>query len=129
MQGCFEGEEVLGGRDAIELSRLRDLAGPMRRLVVQRLADQAARGPAPGVARRAEEVAAMDERTLPVYTILVPLYKEAAVVPRLVTGMEGLDYPKTKLDIRLLCEEDDEETSAPRTRRRSRRCGESRQRL
>ncbi|HUZ29573.1 MAG TPA: glycosyltransferase [Solirubrobacteraceae bacterium] len=59
-----------------------------------------------------EEVAALDERTLPVYTILVPLYKEAAVVPRLVSGMEGLDYPKTKLDIRLLCEEGDEETIA-----------------
>jgi len=57
-----------------------------------------------------EEVAALDERTLPVYTILVPLYKEAGVVPRLVSGMDGLDYPKTKLDIRLLCEEDDDET-------------------
>ena len=27
-----------------------------------------------------EEVDALDERTLPVYTILVPLYREAAVV-------------------------------------------------
>ena len=30
-----------------------------------------------------EEVLALDERTLPVYTILVPLYREAAVVGRL----------------------------------------------
>ncbi len=57
-----------------------------------------------------EEVAALDERDLPNYTILVPLYREASVLPRLVAGMEGLDYPKTKLDIRLLCEEDDDET-------------------
>jgi cellulose synthase/poly-beta-1,6-N-acetylglucosamine synthase-like glycosyltransferase len=57
-----------------------------------------------------EEVAALDERDLPTYTILVPLYKEAAVVPRLVAGIDDLDYPKTKLDVRLLCEEDDEET-------------------
>ena len=31
-----------------------------------------------------EEIAALDERTLPIYTILVPLYREAAVLPRLV---------------------------------------------
>ena len=57
-----------------------------------------------------DELNALDERDLPPYTILVPLYREANVLPRLVRGMEGLDYPKTKLDIRLLCEEDDEET-------------------
>lgn len=59
-----------------------------------------------------EEVAALDERELPVYSILVPLYKEAKVVPRLVEGIEDIDYPKTKLDVRLLCEEDDQETIA-----------------
>jgi glycosyltransferase XagB len=58
----------------------------------------------------AEEIAALDERTLPVYTILVPLYKEAAVIPKLVTGVSQLNYPKTKLDVRLLCEENDDET-------------------
>ena len=57
-----------------------------------------------------EEVAAMDERDLPNYSILVPLYREAAVLPRLVSGIGGIDYPKTKLDVRLLCEEDDDET-------------------
>jgi glycosyltransferase XagB len=57
-----------------------------------------------------EEVAELDERELPVYSILVPLYKEAAVVPRLVDGINNIDYPKTKLDVRLLCEEDDWET-------------------
>jgi len=59
-----------------------------------------------------EELAALDERTLPMYTILVPLYKEAAVIPYLVEGINSLDYPKTKLDVRLLCEEDDDETIA-----------------
>lgn len=58
----------------------------------------------------AEEIAALDERTLPKYTILVPLYREAAVVPKLVTGVKQLNYPRTKLDVRLLCEEDDDET-------------------
>ena len=58
------------------------------------------------------EVKALDERELPRYTILVPLYHEANVVERLTGGIEALDYPKTKLDVRLLCEEDDTETVA-----------------
>jgi cellulose synthase/poly-beta-1,6-N-acetylglucosamine synthase-like glycosyltransferase len=59
-----------------------------------------------------EEVLALDERTLPVYTILVPLYREAAVVGRLTGSIARLDYPKTKLDVKLIVEEDDEETIA-----------------
>ena len=59
-----------------------------------------------------EEIAAVDERHLPIYTILVPLYKEAAIVPRLVRDINALDYPRTRLDVKLLCEEDDEETVA-----------------
>jgi cellulose synthase/poly-beta-1,6-N-acetylglucosamine synthase-like glycosyltransferase len=57
-----------------------------------------------------EEIAALDERTLPVYTILVPLYREAGIVTRLVRDLDALDYPRTRLDIKLLCEEDDDET-------------------
>ncbi|MDQ7095551.1 glycosyltransferase family 2 protein [Desulfosporosinus sp. PR] len=54
-----------------------------------------------------EEVAAVDERSLPIYTILVPMYKESRVIRELVENLERLDYPKFKLDIRLLIEEDD----------------------
>lgn len=50
---------VLDGRSEIPLEALRELAPALRRLVVQRLADEAAGRPAAGVARRAEEVAAM----------------------------------------------------------------------
>ena len=50
---------TLDGRSEIPLERLRELPPALRRLVVQRLADEAAGGPAAGVARRAEEVAAM----------------------------------------------------------------------
>jgi cellulose synthase/poly-beta-1,6-N-acetylglucosamine synthase-like glycosyltransferase len=56
------------------------------------------------------DLAALDERRLPVYSILVPLYKEAGVLPALVAALEGLDYPRTQLDILLLCEEDDDES-------------------
>ena len=58
----------------------------------------------------AEEVAAIDEREVPRYTILVPLFREAAVVPRLTENLTRLDYPKSKLEILLLCEEEDDET-------------------
>lgn len=55
---------VLGGRDAVELARLRELPVALRRLVVQRLADAAVGHPAPGTARRAEEIAALDHGAL-----------------------------------------------------------------
>jgi len=59
-----------------------------------------------------DEIAAIDDRHLPIYTILVPLYKEAGIVPRLVRDINALDYPRTRLDVKLLCEEDDLETVA-----------------
>jgi len=56
------------------------------------------------------DLAALDETTLPVFTILVPLYRESAVVPRLTAALNRLDYPRTRLDVKLIVEEDDEET-------------------
>lgn len=55
-------EEVLEGRSEIALTRLRELPGALRRLVVQRLADGVSGRPAPGAARRADEVAALADR-------------------------------------------------------------------
>jgi len=55
-------DEILQGRDQIELARLRALAPALRRLVVQRLADRAAGRPAPGAARRSDEIAALADR-------------------------------------------------------------------
>lgn len=52
-------DAALGGQSEIELERLRGLPPAMRRLVVQRLADGALGRPAPGTARRAEEIAAL----------------------------------------------------------------------
>jgi cellulose synthase/poly-beta-1,6-N-acetylglucosamine synthase-like glycosyltransferase len=57
-----------------------------------------------------EEIDALDDRDLPIYTILVPLYKEPEVLPILINAIDNMDYPKTKLDVKLLLEEDDEET-------------------
>ncbi len=57
-----------------------------------------------------EKVAAVDESQLPVYTLLIPVYKEKEVVQHLIERIKRLDYPKYKLDVRILLEENDNET-------------------
>jgi glycosyltransferase XagB len=47
---------------------------------------------------------------LPVYTIVVALYREARVVEDLIRGLDRLDYPRSKLDIKLVVEQRDPET-------------------
>lgn len=46
----------------------------------------------------------------PVYTLLIPLHNEAASVPRLLAALDALDYPKSRLDIKLIVENDDRQT-------------------
>jgi len=55
-------------------------------------------------------ISKIDEQTLPIYSILCPLYKEAKVLPQFVGAIKELDWPKDKLDVLLLLEEDDHET-------------------
>ena len=59
-----------------------------------------------------EHVKALDDAELPIYSILVPVYKEPEVVPRLLKALSRIDYPREKLDVLLLMEEDDLETIA-----------------
>jgi glycosyltransferase XagB len=47
---------------------------------------------------------------LPVYTVVLALYKEAEMVPHLLNALESLDYPRAKLDVKLVLEADDRET-------------------
>lgn len=54
----------------------------------------------------------IDDPDLPTYTVFVPLYKEANMLPRLVESINNLRYPKEKLQVILLLEEADEETQA-----------------
>ena len=58
------------------------------------------------------EAPPLADADLPVYTVLVPLYREAAVVQGLLRALAALDYPPAKLDIKLLLEADDRETRA-----------------
>jgi hypothetical protein len=49
---------------------------------------------------------------LPVYSVLVALYKEENVVAQLIHALNQLDWPRSRLDIKLICEEDDAATIA-----------------
>ena len=46
----------------------------------------------------------------PMYTVLVPVYREPEAVGKLVAALKGIDYPKRQLDIQILIEEEDQET-------------------
>jgi cellulose synthase/poly-beta-1,6-N-acetylglucosamine synthase-like glycosyltransferase len=51
-----------------------------------------------------------DDRRLPFYTVLVPVYREANVIGELMRNLGALDYPAEKLEILVLLESDDTET-------------------
>ena len=65
-----------------------------------------------------EDIEAVDDSKLPTYTILCPLYREADVLPQFLESIEKLDWPKSKLDVILLLEEDDKETVAEISKKR-----------
>lgn len=52
----------------------------------------------------------ISEDELPAYTIFCPLYKEGNILPQFVQAISALDYPKAKLQVLLLLEEDDLQT-------------------
>lgn len=58
------------------------------------------------------EAELLNDASLPVYTVLIPVYKEAEVIGSLIDSLGRLDYPKDRLDVLLLMEEDDKETPA-----------------
>ncbi|WP_200958806.1 glycosyltransferase [Nocardioides sp. Root190] len=47
---------------------------------------------------------------LPVYTILIPAFRESNIIPKLISNLGALDYPRSKLDVIVLMEESDPET-------------------
>ena len=48
--------------------------------------------------------------TLPIITLLVPLYRERAIADHLLTRLEALDYPRERLDVCLVLEDNDDTT-------------------
>src|ERR1700719_165568 len=53
---------------------------------------------------------ALRDEDLPVFTILVPMFREHQMLPMLAESLRKLDYPLGKLDIKIVLEEDDHET-------------------
>ena len=53
---------------------------------------------------------ALADAELPVYSVIVAMYREGAVIPKLIAGLDAFDYPRAKLDIKLVIEAGDEET-------------------
>ncbi len=56
---------------------------------------------------RKNEVVTEEITEYPVYTILLPLFRETRTLPKLIEAMQNLDYPKSKLDIKFVVEADD----------------------
>ena len=52
----------------------------------------------------------------PVFTVLLPVYREAGMLPGLVQALAALDYPREQFDALLLVEEDDAATRAAAAR-------------
>ena len=48
----------------------------------------------------------------PMISLLVPLYREANMIPPLIAALDRLDYPRARLEVRLLLEESDGATRA-----------------
>ena len=57
-----------------------------------------------------EEALSVPEAELPSYTIMVPAYREASVILKLIDNLAELEYPADRLEVLILVEEDDEET-------------------
>jgi glycosyltransferase XagB len=51
--------------------------------------------------------AELQDCELPVYSILVPLFRETRVLQQLVSGLNAIAYPPEKTDIKLVLEEED----------------------
>jgi cellulose synthase/poly-beta-1,6-N-acetylglucosamine synthase-like glycosyltransferase len=53
---------------------------------------------------------AIPDAELPTYTILIPAYREPEVIARLLAEIDRLEYPRNKLEVKLLLEPDDNAT-------------------
>ncbi|MFT4098659.1 MAG: glycosyltransferase, partial [Rhodoblastus sp.] len=58
------------------------------------------------------EGAPISDRRLPLYTVVIALYREAEVANALLAALEAIDYPRARLDIKFVVEADDSATFA-----------------
>lgn len=64
----------------------------------------------PEIKLRTDQIKKLDDRSLPLYSILCPLYQETRVLPEFIESIKNLNWPKEKLEVLLLLEEDDRDT-------------------
>ncbi len=57
-----------------------------------------------------EEIASVEPREWPIYSILVPMYKEPETLKQMLNALIAMDYPADKKDVQFLLEEDDDLT-------------------
>ena len=65
---------------------------------------------AAALARSRPEPPSLTDEELPRYAVIVPLYREAQMVPGLLQALGGLDYPRDRLQVILALEPDDAQT-------------------
>ena len=68
------------------------------------------------VPARASTAPRTPDGALPVYTVVVPLFREARMLEQVVRNLDALDYPRAKLDIKIMLEAGDPATLAAATR-------------
>jgi len=62
--------------------------------------------------RPSTTAAPLPDEALPAYTIIAPLYREAAVAAELIANLARLDYPRDRLQVLIVLEAQDHETQA-----------------
>ena len=60
--------------------------------------------------RQAPALTALEEETLPVVTVQLPVYNERYVVTRLIDAAAALDWPRDRLELQILDDSDDDTT-------------------
>ena len=60
--------------------------------------------------RASAAVTPLQNAPLPIYSLLIPVYREAAAMPQLAGALRAMNWPEDRLDIQLLIEADDPET-------------------
>ncbi|MDE8611939.1 glycosyltransferase family 2 protein [Rickettsia felis] len=57
--------------------------------------------------KASSQIAQNEKKALPIYTILVPLYKELSKLRSIIKNISLINYPKDKLDVKIIIKDDD----------------------
>ncbi|MBQ7187981.1 MAG: glycosyltransferase [Kiritimatiellae bacterium] len=57
-----------------------------------------------------EDIQAQEPREWPIFSVLVPMYKEPETLPQILKSLDEMDYPRDRKDVQFLLEADDDAT-------------------